>query len=38
MTVTDVPGRFGEYGGRYVPEGLIAAFIEAVRQAESEEE
>jgi tryptophan synthase beta chain len=28
MTVTDVPGRFGEYGGRYVPEVLIAALQE----------
>jgi tryptophan synthase beta chain len=26
--VTDVPGRFGEYGGRYVPEVLIAALEE----------
>ncbi len=28
MTVADVPGRFGEYGGRYVPEVLIAALEE----------
>jgi len=28
MTVTDVPGRFGEYGGRYVPEVLITALEE----------
>jgi tryptophan synthase beta chain len=28
MTVTDVPGRFGEYGGRYVPEVLVAALEE----------
>jgi tryptophan synthase beta chain len=28
VTVTDVPGRFGEYGGRYVPEVLIAALDE----------
>jgi len=28
MTVNDVPGRFGEYGGRYVPEVLIAALEE----------
>jgi tryptophan synthase beta chain len=28
MSVTDVPGRFGEYGGRYVPEVLIAALDE----------
>jgi tryptophan synthase beta chain len=28
MTVTNVPGRFGEYGGRYVPEVLIAALEE----------
>jgi tryptophan synthase beta chain len=28
MTVADVPGRFGEYGGRYVPEVLIAALQE----------
>ncbi len=28
MTVTDVPGRFGDYGGRYVPEVLIAALQE----------
>ncbi len=27
-TVADVPGRFGEYGGRYVPEVLIAALEE----------
>jgi tryptophan synthase beta chain len=26
--VADVPGRFGEYGGRYVPEVLIAALEE----------
>ncbi len=28
MTVADFPGRFGEYGGRYVPEVLIAALQE----------
>jgi tryptophan synthase beta chain len=28
MTVADIPGRFGEYGGRYVPEVLIAALQE----------
>jgi len=28
MTVADVPGRFGDYGGRYVPEVLIAALQE----------
>jgi len=28
MTVTDVSGRFGEYGGRYTPEVLIAALDE----------
>ena len=28
MTVTDVSGRFGEYGGRYTPEVLIAALEE----------
>jgi tryptophan synthase beta chain len=28
MSVTDVLGRFGEYGGRYVPEVLIAALDE----------
>ena len=28
MTVADVPGRFGEYGGRYVPEVLITALQE----------
>ena len=28
MSVADVPGRFGEYGGRYVPEVLIAALDE----------
>ena len=28
MTVADVPGRFGAYGGRYVPEVLIAALEE----------
>ena len=28
MSVVDIPGRFGEYGGRYVPEVLIAALDE----------
>jgi len=28
MTVADLPGRYGEYGGRYVPEVLIAALQE----------
>ncbi len=28
MSAGDVPGRFGEYGGRYVPEVLIAALEE----------
>jgi tryptophan synthase beta chain len=28
MSAADVPGRFGEYGGRYVPEVLIAALQE----------
>jgi tryptophan synthase beta chain len=28
MSVADIPGRFGEYGGRYVPEVLIAALDE----------
>jgi tryptophan synthase beta chain len=28
MTVADVTGRFGDYGGRYVPEVLIAALQE----------
>jgi len=28
MSAADVPGRFGEYGGRYVPEVLIAALTE----------
>jgi len=28
MTVADIPGRFGEYGGRYVPEVLISALQE----------
>jgi len=28
MTVAEIPGRFGEYGGRYVPEVLIAALQE----------
>ena len=28
MTVSDAPGRFGEYGGRYVPEVLVAALQE----------
>jgi tryptophan synthase beta chain len=28
MTVSDTPGRFGEYGGRYVPEVLVAALQE----------
>jgi len=32
MTVADVPGRFGAYGGRYVPEVLIAA-LEELEQA-----
>jgi len=28
MSVAEIPGRFGEYGGRYVPEVLIAALDE----------
>jgi tryptophan synthase beta chain len=28
MTASDAPGRFGEYGGRYVPEVLVAALQE----------
>ncbi len=28
MSAADLPGRFGEYGGRYVPEVLIAALTE----------
>jgi tryptophan synthase beta chain len=28
MSVVDIPGRFGEYGGRYVPEVLISALDE----------
>ncbi|HXV37412.1 MAG TPA: pyridoxal-phosphate dependent enzyme, partial [Myxococcota bacterium] len=28
MSAGDVPGRFGEYGGRYVPEVLVAALEE----------
>ena len=27
-TDAEVPGRFGEYGGRYVPETLVAALDE----------
>src|SRR5580693_6663133 len=32
--VADVPGRFGVYGGRYVPETLIAALEELEREYE----
>ncbi|MGB5953361.1 MAG: tryptophan synthase subunit beta, partial [Ornithinimicrobium sp.] len=33
--VPDHPGRFGDYGGRYVPEALVAALdeLDAARQA-----
>jgi tryptophan synthase beta chain len=32
MDVADVPGRFGVYGGRYVPETLMAALDELERE------
>jgi len=32
MGVTDLPGRFGDYGGRYVPEVLVSA-LEALEEA-----
>ncbi|MGA9415171.1 MAG: pyridoxal-phosphate dependent enzyme, partial [Terriglobales bacterium] len=33
-TITPVPGRFGAYGGRYVPETLMAALEELEREYE----
>ncbi|MBT8405247.1 MAG: tryptophan synthase subunit beta, partial [Gemmatimonadetes bacterium] len=38
-TLLDAPGRFGRFGGRYVPETLIAALDELVAAyAEAQED